>query len=138
MNENKQIARRYIEEIWSQGRLELVDELVAPDYRGQTRATGQNPAEGREALKRWVGGLHAAFPGGTRTIEELIAEGDRVVARFSAQGTHTGPWKQFAPAGKTIHYTGVTIAQIESGKIIRHHTWWDVLELVRQISGEDR
>jgi len=56
------------------------------------------------------------------------------VARFSARGTHTGPWKDHPASGKPIHYTGVTIVQIESGKIVQHHTWWDTHELIEQIS----
>jgi predicted ester cyclase len=65
----------------------------------------------------------------------MIAEGDQVAVRFSARGTHSGPWLRFAPTGKAIQYTGVTIARIAGDKIVEHYTWWDKATLIEQLEG---
>ena len=119
-NKNKVLVRRIYEEMWNQGDLAVAREIFAEP----------------EGVRRFVEEFRAAFPDLRHTLEELIAEGDRVAARFSAQGTHTGQWKQHAPSGKPIHYTGVTLATVQGGKIIHHHTWWDTLELLEQIGGK--
>jgi len=89
-----------------------------------------------EGVDRFVGQFLLSFPDLQHTIEEMIAEDDRVAARFSAHGTHTGPWMHFAPTGKVIHYTGITLARIAGNKIIEHHTWWDQASLIEEIEGE--
>lgn len=118
-SKNKILVQRIYEELWNQGNLTVVGEIFAQP----------------EGVEKFVKEFLAAFPDLQHTVDEIIAEGNRVAARFSARGTHTGQWKQFAPAGKPIHYTGVTIATIEEDKIIQHHTWWDTMEVVEQISG---
>jgi predicted ester cyclase len=65
----------------------------------------------------------------------MIAEGDQVAVHFSARGTHSGQWMDFVPTGKSIQYTGVTLARIAEDKIIEHHTWWDKASLMEQIRG---
>ena len=117
-SQNKVLVRRIFEEMWNQGNLAAASEIFAEP----------------ESVQKFVREFLTAFPNLQHTVEELIAEGDRVVARFSAQGTHTGPWKQYPASGKPVHYTGVTIATVEAGKITHHHTWWDTLEVVEQIS----
>jgi predicted ester cyclase len=69
-------------------------------------------------------------------VEDMIAEGDQVAVRFSARGTHTGQWMQFKPSNKLIHYTGVTVARVENGKIAQHQTWWDKADLMGQLESE--
>lgn len=116
-DKNKVKIRRIYEELWNQGKLSVADEIFAEP----------------EGVKRYVKNFLAAFPDLMHTVEEIIAEGDRVVARFSAHGTHSGQWEQYPSSGKPIHYTGVTIATIEGGIISHHRTWWDRTELVNQI-----
>ena len=118
---NKTIVRRIYEEMWNQGNLAAAAEIFAQP----------------ESVQKFVSKFLTAFPDLRHTVVEVIAEGDRVAARFTAQGTHTGPWKDYPPTGKPIHYTGVTIARIAGGKIVQHHTWWDTLELIEQISTPD-
>jgi predicted ester cyclase len=67
------------------------------------------------------------------TVDEVVAEGDRVVAAFSARGTHTGPWHGIAPTGKAIRYAGVTIARLQGGMIVEHRTVWDTLAVLEQL-----
>ncbi|RPI30903.1 MAG: hypothetical protein EHM70_12755 [Chloroflexota bacterium] len=119
--QNKALVRRIYEDMWNKGDVSVASEIfVRP-----------------EGVERFMREFLTAFPGLHHSVEELIAEGDRLVARFSAEGMHTGPWKQYAPSGKAIHYTGVTVAQIKGDKIIHHRTWWDTMELVEQIRGEN-
>ncbi len=116
-DQNKVLVRRIYEDMWNKG-----DFNVASDIFDQP-----------EGVQRFMREFLHAFPDLQHTVEELIAEGDRVVARFSVQGTHIGQWKDYLPTGNSIHYTGVTIAQIKDGKIIHHHTWWDRMEVIEQI-----
>lgn len=116
-SKNKALMRRIYEEMWNGGDPALAAEIFAqPD-----------------GVERFVRQFLLSFPDLQHTIEEMIAEGDQVAVRFSAHGTHTGQWMQFSPTGKSIHYTGVTLARIAGDKIIQHHTWWDKADLIEQI-----
>ncbi len=119
--ENKALVVRIYEEMWNKKDLAIAGEIFARP----------------EGVQRFLSEFLKAFPDLHHTVEEMIAESDLVVTRFSAQGTHTGQWKNFPPSGRPIHYTGVTIARIEGGKIVDHHTWWDTMELVEQIKIEN-
>lgn len=114
---NKALVRRIYEEMWNKGNLAAASDIFARP----------------EGVQRVVSEFLAAFPDLQHTVEEMIAEDDRVVARFSARGTHQGQWKNFLATGKPIHYTGVTLAPIAEGKIADHHTWWDTMAVVEQI-----
>jgi len=118
-NKNKSLVLRIYEEMWNEGNPTIASEIFA------------QPA----SVQRFVSEFLKAFPDLHHTVEEMIAEDDRVVARFTARGTHTGQWENFAPSGKPIHYTGVTLVHIKGDKIVHHHTWWDTMEVVEQIKG---
>jgi predicted ester cyclase len=117
-SKNKALMRRVYEEMWNQARASAAAEIFARP----------------QGVERFVRGFLAAFPDLQHQIEEMIAEDDRVVARFTARGTHTGQWLHFAPSGIPIEYTGVTIARIEGDKISEHQTWWDKAGLIEQIA----
>ena len=116
---NKALVRRIYEEMWNQANLAAAREIFASS----------------QGVEKYVTGFLAAFPDMQHTVEDLIAEGDRVAARFTARGTHRGSWEGFAPTGKAIHYTGVTLARIEQGKIAEHFTWWERRELEVKLKG---
>jgi predicted ester cyclase len=116
-SKNKALMRRIYEELWNKGNPALAVEIFAQP----------------EGVERFVSEFLPSFPNLQHTVEEMLAEDDRVVVRFSAHGTHTGPWLHLAPTGKSIHYTGVTWARIAGDKIIEHHTWWDKAGLIEQI-----
>jgi steroid delta-isomerase-like uncharacterized protein len=120
-NKNKKLVGRVYEDLWNQGHWDAADELFS------------EPAGVRKFIQEFL----AAIPDLQHTVEELVAEGDRVVARFSAQGTHTGIWKQYPPRGNHIWYSGVTWVRIEAGKIVSHQTWWDTLEVIQQMTRAD-
>jgi predicted ester cyclase len=120
-SKNKALTRRIYEEMWNRADLSIAAEIFdQPD-----------------GVERFVSQFLLSFPDLQHTIEEMIAEDDRVAVRFSAHGSHTGQWLHFAPTGKSIHYTGITLARIAQGKIIEHHTWWDKMGLVEQIESEE-
>lgn len=114
---NKELMRRIYEEMWNKGHPSLATELFIKP----------------EGVEKFVKSFLESFPDLQHTIEEMIAEGDRVAVRFSAHGTHTGQWMSFAATGKSIHYSGVTWARISDEKIIEHHTCWDKSILIEQM-----
>lgn len=118
-SKNKALMRRIYEEMWNQADPSIAAEIFAQP----------------EGVELFVSQFLLSFPDLRHTIGEMIAEDDRVAVQFSADGTHTGRWMHFAPTGKSIHYTGITLARIAGGKIVEHHTWWDKLGLVEQLSG---
>ena len=96
--QNKTLVRRVVEEVYNQGNLAVADELAASDL--VVHQTSQE-IRGREGAKQYVAALRAAFPDLHMTIEDQIAEGDRVVTRWTARGTHTGEFHGIPPTGKT-------------------------------------
>ena len=121
VTQNKALMRRVYEEMWNQGKPALAEQLF-------TRPAG---------VVQFVSEFLVSFPDLQHTVEELIAEADQIAVRFSAAGTHGGQWMQFAASGRSIHYTGVTLAQIGGNKIIEHHTWWDKAGLIEQLQRGD-
>lgn len=116
-SKNKDLMRRIYEEMWNQADPSIAAEIFAQP----------------EGVERFVNQFLMSFPDLQHIIEEMIAEGDRVAVRFSAHGTHAGQWMDFAPTGKPIHYTGITLARIITGKIVKHHTLWDKISVIEQI-----
>ena len=119
VSKNKTLMRRIYEEMWNQGNPGLATELF----------------EQPSGVERFVSQFLQSFPDLQHSVEGYIAEGDTVVARFSAQGTHNGRWLDFEPTGKAIRYTGLTWARIADGKIVEHHTEWDKASLIEQVRG---
>jgi predicted ester cyclase len=111
---NKQVIRDLVAAL-DRGDLDAVERLYAPDYVDHGRSSIGAPGRdgGREAF-RW---LLRAFPDGNHAIDDLIAEGDRVVARVSARGTHTGELFGLQPTGKVVASTAIAIYRIEGGRI---------------------
>ncbi len=109
--DNKKIARRMTEEPWNEGRLETLDEICAPAYRLQGQA-------GVAELKQEIAAFRRAFPDLHMTIEEMVAEGDTVVSRWTMRGTHLGPFEEIAPTGKTVAASGISIFHFADGKIV--------------------
>lgn len=132
MEENKAIVQRLLEEVFNQHNLAVIDELVSPDYQYHDLDPGHS-LHGPAAYRRLAASILAAFPDLHLTIEDLIAEGDRVVARWSARGTHRGPLLGIAPTGREVAYTGIGIRRIANGKITEHWENLDTLGLLQQL-----
>lgn len=129
---NKALARRIVEEAFTAGRLEVVDELVARDYVGHDPSLPED-ARGPEGVKELIAGYRAAFPDIRVTVEDQIAEGDMVVTRWAATGTHQGELMGMPPTGKQGTVTGMTIDRIADGKIVESWDNWDTLGLMQQL-----
>jgi steroid delta-isomerase-like uncharacterized protein len=129
--ENKAIIRRYTEEVWSKGNLAVVDEIFATNYVAHNPLPGQTP--GVNGLKQSVTMVRAAFPDWHATVEDMIAEEDKVVNRWSARGTHQGEFMGIAPTGKQITLTGISIQRIAGGKIVEDWLQADMMGMMQQL-----
>ena len=118
--ENKAVVRREQEELWNHtGDLDAAEELFA--------------AEQAEAAKQEAADFRQGFPDVVSTIEDLIAEGDKVVARWRSRATHRGDYMGIAPSGKEVEFTGISIYRIEGNKIAESWSVEDQFGLMRQI-----
>ena len=124
-------VRRYFEEVANGHRLELAGELFAPDFGSPGSVTGPDAA--RAALR----GMWSAFPDLHFSIDELVAEGDRVVVKVTYTGTHRGTFLGIEPTGRSIRFTGVEMAVVRDGLISRE-AWHivDHLDIARQLGAE--
>jgi steroid delta-isomerase-like uncharacterized protein len=132
LGENKELARRMIEEVWNKQNIAAAELMIAPKYVGHDPAT-PGDISGIGGFRRFFNQYTSAFPDQRFTIDDLIAEGDRVVTRWSVEGTHTGPLPGIPPTGKRIRVTGTTISRIENGKIAEDYIHWDALGLMQQL-----
>jgi steroid delta-isomerase-like uncharacterized protein len=130
--DTKAIARRFLEEAFNSGNLDVVNELVAPEFVNHDAALPE-PTVGIEAAKASIAGYREAFPDLRLTIEQQLAEGEYVTTRWSARGTHQGNLMGMAPTGKQATVTGITIDRIVSGRFVESWTNWDTLGLMQQL-----
>ncbi len=126
--DNKAIAKRYVEEIYNQAKLDLADELLAPDYINHGGLEGQG--QGPEGLKQSITALRKSSPDEHLTI---VAEGDKVAYRWTARGSHKGEIKGVPPTGKLITVSGMSIIRIANGKIAEEWTSRDDLSMMQQL-----
>ena len=128
---NKEVARIVSEEIWGQGRTDLVDEYYAEDY------VDHNPPPGvpgtREGLKQQLQMFRAAFPDMQARIDELIEAGDRVVVRYTVSGTHSGDGMGIPPTGKPVEVAGITMMRLAGGKLVEEFSVTDMLGMYQQL-----
>jgi steroid delta-isomerase-like uncharacterized protein len=131
--ENKALVRRYFEEIWDKGNLEVIDELFTTDFvrHGPTAIEGE--VRGQEGFESFVSSYRTGLPDLRVSIEDLIAEGDRVVTRWTARGTHQGELMGTAPTGNPATVTGILVDRISGGKIEEEWVDYDTLHLMQQI-----
>jgi steroid delta-isomerase-like uncharacterized protein len=130
--QNKAIVRRLFEELWNKGNLSVAEELYAPNYTHHDPSTpdfGRGPESERKRATLY----RTAFPDLQLTIEDIIAEGETVMARWSCRGTHKGDLSGIAPTGKQFTISGVTIARLTNGKLAEGYVNWDALGLMQQL-----
>jgi steroid delta-isomerase-like uncharacterized protein len=133
--ENKALVRRYFEEIWGKGNLDAIEELFTTDFVRHGPTATEREVRGLESFKGLVSMYHSALPDLQVPIEDLIAEGDRVVTRWTARGTHQGELMGNAPTGSQASITGILIDRISGGKIEEEWVDYDTLHLMQQIGG---
>ena len=132
----KTIARRFIEELWHGRRLELADELFAPDcvtHQLRSGAADVGVPRPPALVKRHVADWLAAFPDLRFDIEQMIAEGDTVATRCTMRGTHTGAWLGVAPTGRQVTVRMIVIQRIVAGQIAEDWVLVESLGLFQQL-----
>lgn len=130
--ENRALVRRFIEEVFNRGDLEIVDEVVAPDYLHHDPTTREF-GSGIEGFKQLVRFYRSAFPDLSITLEDQIASGDKVVDRWTGRGTHRGELMGVAPTGKQVTASGISIHRISGGRIAETWNNYDALGMLQQI-----
>lgn len=131
LEHNKVLVRRLMEEDISQGDAQVAAAIIHPDFVDHTNPPGmQHGLEGHTAIVQL---FRTVFPDLVWHIDDLIAEGDKVVARTTMRGTHLGSFFGVPPSGKTVEMTGVHIVRIADGRIIEHWGNNDDLGLMRQL-----
>ncbi len=123
------LVRRFFEEY----SLDVIDELFVPEYTHHDPNLPPELQHGRDAYKRVVAMFLAAFPDLRTTVDDLIAEGDKVTARWTFRGTHQGAFMGMPPTGKQITGTGMSITRIADGKIAETWVTFDALGLMQQL-----
>jgi steroid delta-isomerase-like uncharacterized protein len=129
---NKSLVRREMEEVFNQGNLDAAEDLYAPDYVIHD-PTSPEDVRGVEGARHFAATYRQAFPDFQATVEDQVAEGDKVATRFTARGTHLGELEGIAPTGNRIEVTGINISRIAGGKIAEEWTNYDTLGLMQQI-----
>jgi steroid delta-isomerase-like uncharacterized protein len=130
-SENRAVVQRFLEEVINQGRLEQADEIVAEDFVELDPLPGQR--QGREGLKEVIGMLRAAFPDMHWVVEEMIAEGEKVVTRFTWTGTQQGTFMGIPATGRNVVVKGVVIDRIVGGMMTDSRILMDTIGMMQQL-----
>jgi steroid delta-isomerase-like uncharacterized protein len=129
--DNKALMRRFYDEVVAQGNVDLIDDMLAEDFVEHEEFPGITPD--RAGVKQFFTMLRAAYPDIRMTAEDLIAEGDKVVARISITGTHQGEFMRVPATGKQITVPAVDIVQFRDGKATAHWGVTDGLTWMQQL-----
>jgi steroid delta-isomerase-like uncharacterized protein len=134
VQENVALMKRWFQEVWNEGRVEPIYELMAENVIGIGQEVPgviiHNPAEFLVLFNR----IRGAFPDIKFTLDDVFGADDKVVVRWSAMMTHTGDHLGMPATNRPVHLTGITIAEIKNGKIIRGWDNWDQLALMQQVT----
>jgi len=127
---NKTVARREVEEFEGKGNLKVADKVFAPAYSLHFPGYPPMDVEGHKML---ISAFHAGFPDMRITVEEQVAEGNRVTNRVMLTGTNTGDFQGMPPTGKQVTITGINMMQFEDGQIVEIRGVLDVMGLMQQL-----
>lgn len=126
--QNKAVARRFVEASVASDQVP-VKELLAPDFVAHHPGGTQN----RQAFLQHLHGFLVAFSGTQFTVEEQVAEGDRVVTRATWRATHSGDFQGLPPIGKQIAISAILIDRIKDGEVVEHRGLFDQLSMMQQL-----
>ncbi len=124
---HKAIARRFFEDVWNQQKLEAIDDIFA----ATVVLNGQSVA--RNAFRQLVAARRAAFPDIQVTVEDQVAEGDKVSTRRTWQATHQGPYRGVAATGRRVKWTQISIVRFVEGRIVEDWAVADELSILQQL-----
>ena len=131
LEENKALGRRIPEDVWSKGDMAAADVVLSPEFVNHNPAFGQAPS--RDGYKQTVAQFRAAFPDLHMNVEDVLAEGDKVVLRFRVTGTQDGPFGVFPPTGRAVDFTGTATLRVRDGRIVELWVNGDLLGLLQQL-----
>jgi len=127
----RQVIDRYFEELFNRGKVELIDELLHPDYVNHSPSPGLPP--GRAGVRIVVEALRKGFPDLSYSVEDVVVGDDAVAVRVKMRGTHAGDLFGIAPTRRSIEVSQITIERFKDGRIIEHHRVTDELTMMRQL-----
>jgi len=132
--ENKTLARRVREELWSGAALSVADQIIAANCVNHV-SDPMTPdfGSGPEGFKKLVALYRSAFPDAHTIVDDILGDGDKVMVRWTARGTHTGQLLNLAPTNKRVTVTGIDVYRIFSGKIQEIRLSWDALGFLQQL-----
>lgn len=130
--DNKAIAWRFFDEAFNKFNLEVIDELLDPHYVRYDPAMPEGKGIKKDVVN-FINMVSCGIPDVNHVAEDVMAVEDKVITRFSASATHSGPLMGIQPTGKNVRVTGVSIDRLENGKIIESWVIWDTLGLMQQI-----
>lgn len=130
VEENKAVVRRFLEEAFGRGNVALVDELMSSNMIEHQQGVVPPNAEGVKGLIR---SLHAAFPDFSCTIEDMVADGDKVWVRLKGAGTHRGPFMGRPPSGRSFTETTFDECRVQGGRIVEHWGVPDIFSIMLQL-----
>jgi steroid delta-isomerase-like uncharacterized protein len=128
--ENKATVLRHWEEVVSKGNMDLIDQIFAPDFVAHE---ADQDIRGPEGVRQFILMLRKAFPDLHVTVEDMIAEGNKVVQRWSGHGSHQGELMGLPPSGKRISVSGITISRYEGGKVAEEWELYDMMGMMQQL-----
>ena len=130
--QNKALARQLVEEVLNKGNMSRADEIIAPNFVEHEELPPEIPP-GREAPKLMFTMLRRAFPDFKATIDDMVAEGDKVVIRQTWTGTHKGEFMGIPPTGKSISINVIDIIRIAEGQFVEHWGVMDQMAMMQQL-----
>lgn len=131
MSENKALACRWFDEVWTRGRTAAIDEMLAPHC--VVRGLATDDLVGPEAFKAFHAAYLGAFPDVQLRVDAIVEENDVVAVRWSGNGTHTGPTLGMDPTGRPVRFSGVTFMRVENGMLVEGWNVFDQLGMLQQL-----
>lgn len=128
--QNQELMRRAVEEVWNRGHFDAISEFVASDF---VLHAPQGDIHGPAGVEQFFATLRAAFPDVHFEVEDQLADGDRVTTRWTASGTHKGTFQGIPPTGRRVKMAGTDIDRFANGKVVECWTNADDLGLLRQL-----
>ena len=128
---HRALLARYVEEVWDKGNLAALDDFLAPDYRRHGSPTAAPLT--RDGQKQRLAAFRAGFPDAALTLEDVLAEGDRVAFRSTLRGTHAGEFLGVAPTGARVAVALLDVVRVRGGRIVEQWGGPDLLDLLRQL-----
>jgi steroid delta-isomerase-like uncharacterized protein len=130
---NKELVKRWFSEVWNHRRADRIDRFRADTADASGLAAGSRNVRGPESFKAFHANILGAFPDFHVTVEDMIAEKDKVAVRISCKGTHKGATLGATPTGRTVEFSGILIARIKNNKIVETWNSIDLLSLLTQV-----